>query len=475
MKLSKAILFICLSFSLSQLLLPLLDDGICACLSISPPSENLLINTRFRHLTPLMEFQPEDPSTVQEIVRCAARHSKHIAVRSGGHSYIGSSSCDGCVVINLARMNRTVAIDPLSKTLTVQAGMSLGSLYEILGSRNWTAAAGSCPDVAIGGHSVVGGVGKLSRTLGLFVDSILEYQIVDPEGRLVTASSTLHEDLYWGLRGGGTSFGVVTQIRMQAYDSSELVTEFFWKGAKGDPIDFVLKILQWAPKQDPRMNFCLVVPSTMEELQITGTFWGPKSDLEMIFQTSGLFTESGADIQLFELLYHQNILQHKLTEPHSFVAGGHWIKSAEDLTLQRLEELFNAASRLQGGSWPWLQFTSLGSRSAVNQRLQNHTAFPHRGMDWLVQSYSACVDQQLCLDTFATFSRDVTRMLGEEGYLGYPNESLRDSALSYWGPNLDRLQQVKAKYNPSRLFFSRQDAELRPIEGSRRQVPLLLL
>ncbi|KAF9944966.1 hypothetical protein BGZ72_001806, partial [Mortierella alpina] len=150
---------------------------------------------------------------VQIAVRCAAAAKVAVAPRSGGHSFEGHSTGgqDGSLVIDLGGLNSVAVKNGLAK---VGAGVRLGQLYlELFNQGGYTLNAGTCPSVGVGGHALGGGFGLLGPKYGLLLDRILEMQMVNAQGQLLTVSANSHPDLFYALRGaGGGSYGVVTEF-----------------------------------------------------------------------------------------------------------------------------------------------------------------------------------------------------------------------------------------------------------------------
>ncbi|GAB3197690.1 FAD-binding oxidoreductase [Geodermatophilus arenarius] len=166
-------------------------------------------------------------------VRAAIRFGRDeqlpIAVRSGGHSFPGLSTCDGGLVIDLRRMNR-VRLDPDSRVAAVQAGVLLGELDERTQEHGLVVPAGIVSHTGLAGLTLGGGIGWVMRRDGLTVDSLLSADVVTADGEVVRAGEDENADLFWGLRGGGGNFGVVTgfRFRMHPLGPQVMAGATFW-------------------------------------------------------------------------------------------------------------------------------------------------------------------------------------------------------------------------------------------------------
>src|SRR5215813_2657999 len=131
------------------------------------------------------------------------------AIRGGGHNVGGRALCDDGLVIDLSRM-RSVHVDAANRTVRVQGGATLGDLDRETHVFGLAVPCGIAPETGIGGLTLGGGVGWLLRKYGMSIDNLLSCQIVTADGKVLNASGSENDDLFWALRGGGGNFGVVT-------------------------------------------------------------------------------------------------------------------------------------------------------------------------------------------------------------------------------------------------------------------------
>jgi hypothetical protein len=147
-------------------------------------------------------------------VRFAGENGLELALRSGGHSYPGLSVCDGGIVIDTSPMRGT-RVDPEERTARAQAGVLLGELDWEAQAFGLAVPAGIVTHTGLTGLTLGGGIGWLERKYGLTVDQLLSVDLVTADGELVKASETENPDLFWGVRGGGGNFGIVTEFEFR--------------------------------------------------------------------------------------------------------------------------------------------------------------------------------------------------------------------------------------------------------------------
>ncbi len=153
---------------------------------------------------------------VVQCVRFAREHGVLVAVRGGGHNIAGNALCDGGLVIDLSPMKR-VEVDARARRATVEPGCTLGDFDAAAQAHGLATPLGINSTTGVAGLTLGGGFGWLSRKYGMTVDNLLSADVVTAEGQRVRASERENPDLFWGLRGGGGNFGVVTRFEFQLH------------------------------------------------------------------------------------------------------------------------------------------------------------------------------------------------------------------------------------------------------------------
>ena len=162
-------------------------------------------------------------------MKFARRSGLPVAVRGGGHSFPGHSVCDGGVVIDLGPM-KGIRVDPERRTVRAQAGVQLGELDRETQAFGLVVPSGIVTSTGIAGLTLGGGIGWVMRKFGLSIDNLLSVDVVTADGEFVKASEDENADLFWGVRGGGGNFGIVTEFEFRAHPLGPIVVAgpVFW-------------------------------------------------------------------------------------------------------------------------------------------------------------------------------------------------------------------------------------------------------
>src|SRR5436190_14500634 len=159
---------------------------------------------------------------VAQVIGFARSHDLPVAVRGGGHNGAGLGTVDDGVVIDLSPM-KDIHVDPRARTVRVGGGATWGEVDRATGEHGLATPSGIISTTGVGGLTLGGGLGHLTRKFGLTIDNLLEAEVVLANGRRVWANADSHPDLFWALRGGGGNFGVVTSFLFRLHEVGTVV------------------------------------------------------------------------------------------------------------------------------------------------------------------------------------------------------------------------------------------------------------
>jgi FAD/FMN-containing dehydrogenase len=439
-------------------------------------------NARFHDVRPQAAVRCAVPEDVSETVSFAARHGLQSAARSGGHCFAGHSSTRG-LLIDVAPI---ASVSLSGDVATIGAGARLGDIYDELQQGGRAIAGGSCPSVGIAGLTLGGGLGILGRLHGVTSDSLVGATVVTADGRLVQCDERHHADLFWALRGGGAgSFGVVTSLDLSTVPAAP-ATNVHARWRIPEAMAVVQGWLAWAPDAPDDLSASLKLTVTDD----------PDEPPSVDLYAAAFRSESEAATLVDDLLVRVGVEPAAVSSRHmSFAATRRFwaeLGVAEDGSgasphpapdqprhLVAESEFFrrslppdaitalvdNLMARRVSGESRELDLIPWGG--AYNRVRPDATAFVHREERFQIK-HAAVVDPSAPTSAKAAAHGWVARSWGlvhpwgsGRVFQNFADPDLVDWATAYFGPNLDRLVQVKARYDPANVFRFPQSVPVR--------------
>jgi hypothetical protein len=439
------------------------------------PTARLGYDPLFDDVRPRAIVQVASTRDVARTIAFARDHGFRFAARSGGHSYAGYSLSNG-IVIDVTKLSH-VAADPATKRATVGSGASLMQVANGLASDGLVVPGGTCATVGIAGLTLGGGQGVTGRRFGLTCDSLEAATVVLADGTVVHCDANHHNDLFWGLRGGGGgNLGVVTSFTFAAHPLTHLtICSLSWRWSTAAHV--IRAWSDWAPSA-PRDLWTSLrlrwIPGAGPQVSMIGTWSGSASGLAPVLDdltasvppvtrststlpyldVAKLYAGcSGQSADDCSLQIHGGVLprQASLAKSDFF---DHRISAADvDAMLGRIEARSTSALRSSAGG---VILDSWGGRIA--EPGPRATAFPHRQARFLAQEFVtfSSVPGDTTLSANRRWLTSVWRTLRDSAsgaaYVNYIDPELHGWERAYYGANLDRLVQVKRRYDPDDVF-----------------------
>ncbi|KAF6788475.1 glucooligosaccharide oxidase [Colletotrichum sojae] len=440
---------------------------------------------------------PLTTAHIQSAVRCGRDNGVKVTPKCGGHSYanFGFGGEDGHLMLELDHMYN-VTLNGASGMATVQGGARLGHVASELYKQGGKAIShGTCPGVGSAGHVLHGGYGMSSHTKGLALDWLVGATVVLANGTVTTASASQNPELFWALKGAGSSMGVVLEFQFKTFDAPARATNFLaalqWTDARKAGDGF--KILQeWvAAGGMPReLNMRLFVTPRFANLE--GMLYGEKAGLQAVLDpllarlggrlTTAQTTDWFGNLQHFgnglaldqkdayKKVRQASTLPVMYTPDHkqqeNFHSSSLYTNTLSDAEVDSFVSYWHGPGKAQKRDWFVQIDLHGGPNSAVAENPSNSSAYAHRDKLLLWQFYDR-------VDLSATYPPDGFAFLGgfaastgagDGGmYFNYPDPNLgQDEAQArYWGGNLARLRRVKAELDPEEVFYFPQS--VRPV------------
>jgi FAD/FMN-containing dehydrogenase len=414
-------------------------------------------NARFSHF-PVAIVVCNDTVDVQNAVRWARREGVPLRARSGGHSYEGYSTLDDGLVIDVGGLNE-IAVDTARGEAAIGAGVRLGELYRRLGEHGVTIPAGTCPGVGIAGLTLGGGIGFLSRRYGLTCDNLLAVELVDANGDLLRAREDEHADLFWALRGGGGgNFGIATRFTFRVHPTADAAV--FGVTWPWEDVPEVLDAWQcWAPFTDDRLTAGFVVPDPSAGVVIcSGQFTGPAGEaLSLLQPLLQAGSPSPPNVRALPFLDAVAEFGGAPIAHSTFKNTGAFVSA-----LLPPEAIASFVERMRAAPTDANLVGFFPTGGAVAAADPAATAFVHRDALFDMQYQAYWHDPADAAADLAWIGDLRTAMAPHTsgGYVNYIDSDQPDWQAAYYGPNLPRLMQIKAKYDPDDVFNGPQSIPL---------------
>jgi FAD/FMN-containing dehydrogenase len=408
---------------------------------------------------PALIVQCEGVSDVRNAVDFARESNLLTAVKCGGHSHSGKSTCNGGMMIDLSTF-RSVHVDPAAKVAHVSGGSLLGDMDHETMSFGLVTTAGTVSHTGVGGLTLGGGFGRLARRFGLSLDNVRGYEIVTPDGQFQRASPAENPDLYWGLRGGGGNFGVVTSFEFQLHEMQREViggTVTFPIEQARQVLDFYADYSLEAPDElaldlvmlgsDPSSNIVNLGPGSVINLNVC--YSGPHDRAEPILKKIRSAGKPVID-SIGPIDYVAIQKRGDVSDPRAL---GSYTKSglSSDLTPAFIDAIVSGFEASEGRSTIFA-FQQCGG--AIGRVAPDATAFPHRNINYVpLVIIDWPIDSDASEDIAWLKSYWKTIEPYSQGF--YTNDLIDETQeevnRNYMG-NYPRLVALKNKYDPNNLF-----------------------
>ncbi|KAF8522606.1 glucooligosaccharide oxidase [Hysterangium stoloniferum] len=424
---------------------------------------------------------PSTPQQVSQILQVSTRNNYDVVARSGGHSYIANSlgGKSGRVVIDMRNFT-AVTIDSSKTIAEIEPGNRLGQVALALGAEGVAIPHGVCTYVGVGGHAAHGGYGFASRMWGLTLDAVMGAEVVLANGSIVSTSASNNPDLFWALRGAGSSFGITTSLMLQTHPMPPTVTsiEMAWnltadqgsksiqsfqsfvisgipaklgaeivfaKGPARGSITMALRAVYHGPSNEVNLTispFLSTLPPPGSVLFTTGTW------LEILAHMGFLGTLDTSNPDFNDTFYAKSVMTPEASPMD---------KRARDAFVKYMSEegfdtdlVWDVELELYGGS-----------HSAINAVPLDATAFAHRSSLFTMQFYGS---SPLRLPPFpdsgfpfmdAMVQSVIDNSPPDWDYGAYPNyadDRLPQWQHLYYGPHYPKLHRLKQVYDPHGVF-----------------------
>lgn len=403
-------------------------------------------------------------------VNFARKHQLLIAVRGGGHQIAGHGTCDGGIVIDLSPM-KNIEVDPEQRTARVDAGCNWGELDRATQTYGLATPGGVVSDTGVAGLTLGGGFGWLRNKWGLSCDNLRSVEMVTADGRIIRASENENSELFWGIRGGGGNFGIITNFEFQLHPiGPEVMFTFVFHDASQidgnnraeDALHFFREYVATAPDEVSILAVIGVFPPGAEHFDpslhgkpfvvFAGCYAGAPEEGEKVLQPLRDFATPLVDFS-GRMPYTQ--MQTMLDEDYPRGWRYYWKSTTlMELNDDTIKTLVEQAMRQPS---PYSTTDIWHNSGAIHRMDDSKTAYSGREIPFLINPEANWQDPQdddiniKWVRDFLTALQPQSQGLKYLNFAGFQEEGQALLRTAY-GEKYARLVKLKQQYDPSNLF-----------------------
>ncbi len=389
-------------------------------------------------------------------VNFARDNGLQLAVRGGGHNAAGSAMVENGLVIDLSAM-RQVSVDPISRIARAQGGATWGDFDTATAEHGLATTGGAVSTTGIAGLTLGGGLGWLMRSYGMACDNLRSVEIVTADGRVRMANANAYPDLFWGVRGGGGNFGVVTSFEYQLHPVSTVLGGMLVHPAERakEGLHFMRAFTKDAPDELTVFTSLMTSPDGVPILAFLVCYNGPIEDGEKVLAPLRAFGPPVADmVAPMPYVALQSMLDEAFPKGLQVYWRSDFVERLEDDVIDILVDQHAAITSPLSA----LLLEQFGG--AVKRVNRDQTAFVQRDVDFNLAIISRWADPSDS-DAHIAWARGVHRAIApytSGTYVNYLGDEGIDRVRAAYGDAVyERLVAVKNAYDPTNLFHSNQN------------------
>ncbi|KAK7524229.1 hypothetical protein IWZ03DRAFT_322269 [Phyllosticta citriasiana] len=423
-------------------------------------------------VTPAAVTYPKATEEVAEVVRCAVRYKRKVQARSGGHSY-GNYCLGGtgstAVVVDLTYFQK-FEIDRNSWIATIGAGTLLeNSEKQLHENGNRIISQGVAPQVGLGGHASIGGLGPLGRQLGAAADQVVEVEVVLANLTVLRATKDENKDLFFAVLGAGASFAIITEYKFQTSPEPREMVRYTYNITTGDANTLADTFKAWNKLvSDPDLSWKFASTLTILEgtISINGIYFGSRSEFDSLNIETQL-SNNGPKLEIAIIDDAVGKIGQALEDIALDLSGFQASFYAKSLAFtpstlmndEAIDALLEYLEKSRKDALLWFVIFDL-SGGYINTVPTEERACPHRNFLYFMQSYAITLGR--VGQTTRDFLNGINRLIIDNvpgvggACAGYVDPFLDYAQQEYWGPNLARLEKVKADIDKDDVFHDPQ-------------------
>jgi FAD/FMN-containing dehydrogenase len=405
---------------------------------------------------PSIIAQCANSNDVSTAVKFARKYNLLLSVKGGGHNVTGNAVCEGGMMIDLSRM-KAVKVDHEKMVASVEMGATWGDVDKATQQYALGTTGGLITTTGVAGLTLGGGVGWLVRKHGLSCDNVLAAQVVNKDGEIVNASLEENADLFWGLRGGGGNFGIVTSMDLRLHKVGTVLGGMliYTRDKASKVLRFYREFIKTAPNELTLYAGLLTSPDGIPIVAVIGCYSGDLAEGEKVLKPFRDFGNPVADLmQPIPYVQMQSLLDAGF--PHG---NRYYWKSAfvEDLSDEAIDVIISHAATVPS---PYSAVILEYYGGASNKEPAGGTAYPHRGDMFdlvIISNWTGAQDDNVNIEWTRNIWQAMQEHLSNKVYVNALGVEGQDRVREAYGKNYEKLVALKRKYDPDNFFRMNQN------------------
>jgi FAD/FMN-containing dehydrogenase len=398
-----------------------------------------------------------------DVVACvnfARDHDMLLSVRGGGHNFAGKAVCNGGLMLDFTLM-KGITVDPTHRVARAQAGLNLGEFDRETQKYGLATTLGVATTTGITGLTLGGGYGYLAGKYGLACDNLTWAEIVTADGKICACSAEENPDLFWGLRGAGANFGIVTQLEYRLHPVSIVLAGVIFYPLGSDVFRFYDEFSRSAPDELTMIGAAMTAPNGVPAFATVVCYCGDPAVGEKVLEPLRTFGTPIADlIQQRPYLEIQSLFDPINPPGRRYYNKAHNMSKVDDAAI---DTVFLHMSKVptRDSSMALQQLHGAAARVPTSD-----TAFPHRydhHVAWITPIADDPADDAKIIRWAREFWEGLKPFVDQAVYVNALEDDHEEGerpVREAYGANYDRLRALKRKYDPSNLFS--QNSNIRP-------------
>jgi UDP-N-acetylenolpyruvoylglucosamine reductase len=411
---------------------------------------------------PALIVRCKNPEDVVHAVNLAREHRLLLSVRGGGHNITGNAVCDGGIMVDMSLM-KSVKVDPEQQAADVETGATWSEFDAACQQYGLTTTGGIVSTTGVAGLTLGGGVGWLVRKHGLSCDNLVSAEMVTAEGAVIKTSVNENQELFWGLRGGGGNFGIVTSMRFRLHPVNTVLGGMIIhpRDNAKEVIQFHREFMKTAPEELTLYTGLMTSPDGIPVVAHVGCYAGDLEQGEAVLKPLRAFGSPVADL-MAPIPYAQMQTLLDAAVPHG---NRYYWKSnfLEELSDEAIDVIISFAASVPS---PFSAIILEYYGGASSREPEGGTAFPHRLAQFdlvIISNWTDKQDDEKNITWTRNFWDAIQPYSSHKVYVNVLGTEGEERIKEAYGKSYPRLAALKTRYDPNNLF--RLNQNIKPLEA----------